>query len=53
LSRDETPFADIDLNARPADVAAALSVYGPSRAVFRTAFPAERAEPGGPAGEVP
>jgi hypothetical protein len=28
-SRDETPFADIDLNACPADVPAALSVCGP------------------------
>ena len=28
-SRDETPFADIDLNVRPADFSAALSVCGP------------------------
>ena len=30
-SRDETPFADIDLNVRPA----ALSVCGPSRTVLQ------------------
>lgn len=39
LFRYETPFANIDLNVRPADVPAAVTVCGPSRTVFSETDP--------------